>query len=446
MHTDGTDDSESEYVLAIPKTERPEEPEQMPMAEPTMDYNEDNRQQDQNSFSYRDREEEQEIRVVVSEPRAAPREPSERQAEAKASRTAPSGHMSIGAILREARLDRGDDLYLIAEYLRIKPSFLIALENSRFEEFPADAYVIGFLRTYATCLGIDGKAAVDRYRYEMAGRRKKPVLSMPTPVSEGRTPSALVMAGATIVLILIYALWYAISSSDRAEVRTQPSLPTVLQSVPNPAAAGLTAPVQAPAPAAQETPVEPLALTPVPAAPEPETPLPAPQPSPEPEQSSQTVPSGIPPASPGIVVTAQTPISVSKNVFSNSSVKPKEEETPKKADTKEAKAEKKDEKEAKIEKKAESKPRVVIRTTQNSWIMIIDKSGKTIVDRVLKPGEAYTVPNTKGLSMTTGNGAALSVSVDGKEMPKVATGEPRVVRNISLDPKSLEEPSNAENR
>ena len=53
----------------------------------------------------------------------------------------------IGDTLRKARTDKNDDLYLIAEYLCIKPAFLIALENSRYDEFPADAYVIGFLRT-----------------------------------------------------------------------------------------------------------------------------------------------------------------------------------------------------------------------------------------------------------------------------------------------------------
>jgi hypothetical protein len=53
----------------------------------------------------------------------------------------------IGDSLRAARLNRREDLYPIAEYLRIKPAFLVALENSQYDAFPADAYVIGFLRT-----------------------------------------------------------------------------------------------------------------------------------------------------------------------------------------------------------------------------------------------------------------------------------------------------------
>ena len=154
-----------------------------------------------------------------------------------------SGADRIGDTLRAARGARGDDLYHIAEYLCIKPAFLIALENSRYDELPADAYVIGFLRTYANFLGVDGKQAVDRYRYEMAGRRRKPVLSMPIPVSEGRAPTGILMVGATVAVLLIYALWYGLSSSNRAEVNTPPALPVAGQASPAlpDAAAGLTA-------------------------------------------------------------------------------------------------------------------------------------------------------------------------------------------------------------
>ncbi|MDP9126677.1 MAG: helix-turn-helix domain-containing protein, partial [Pseudomonadota bacterium] len=55
----------------------------------------------------------------------------------------------IGEILRRTRERRGDDLHYIAEYLCIRRAFLEALEDSRYEEFPADAYVIGFLRSYS---------------------------------------------------------------------------------------------------------------------------------------------------------------------------------------------------------------------------------------------------------------------------------------------------------
>lgn len=161
----------------------------------------------------------------------------------------------IGDILRRAREKRGDDLQQIADYLCIRRSFLVALENSNYEEFPADAYVIGFLRSYANLLGLDGKEAIDRYRGEMAGRRKKPVLFMPTPVTEGRTPSALIMIGAAVAALLIYIVWYGLSSSDRATVNTPPPLPTTTTSTETTSTAAVVLPppseaIAAPAPAA----------------------------------------------------------------------------------------------------------------------------------------------------------------------------------------------------
>jgi cytoskeleton protein RodZ len=369
----------------------------------------------------------------------------------------------IGDLLREARLERNDDLYLIAEYLCIKPAFLIALENSRYDEFPADAYVIGFLRTYATFLGIDGKEAVDRYRYEMAGRRKKPILSMPIPVSEGRTPSGFVMLGAAFALILIYTLWYSISSADRTNVHTPTPMPTAMQPVPDASdseissAAGLTAPVsQVPPASTSRADSPPLQSTPD---------------KPAESVSAQTS-VVIPPAYPGIIVTAEKqPSSTSskEDFFEKSANAPKMEKkvdvkTEVKAEVKpEVKAEVKQEikAEQKTEIKAEVKPEtkeiktetadkkqeasppaagsshVVIRATQSSWVMVVDSAGNAVFDRVLKVGETYNVPAKPGLSLTTGNGGGIVLSVDGNDLSKISDDGPHVVRDIALDPNRL---------
>ncbi|MDR3425333.1 MAG: DUF4115 domain-containing protein [Alphaproteobacteria bacterium] len=364
--------------------------------------------------------------VVIQEPEPKPAQ----RPEAKQKQNQRSDR--IGDILRTERLKRGDDLYLIAEYLRIKPAFLIAMENSRYDEIPADAYVIGFLRTYANFLGVDGKEAVDRYRYEMAGRRKKPVLSMPTPVSEGRAPSGIIMVGATVVVLLIYALWYGFSSANRAVVNVPPPLPVAVQPLPAAdanAAAGLTAPVAS-------VPAAPAATIPAP------TPTAAePKPASSPPAPTASTPA-IPPAAPGIVVSGELP-AAKDNDLGKSAKESKAEarEAAKEA----AKAEKKAEKEAETEKAQtnhvygdpDAAARIVIRATQNSWVMVTDDSGKTLFDHVLKPGDSYKVPSQPGLSLTTGNGNGIVLSLDGKDLPKVASGAPHLVRNISLDPSHL---------
>ncbi|MFA5040405.1 MAG: RodZ domain-containing protein [Bdellovibrionales bacterium] len=371
---------------------------------------------------------EKEVRVVLSEPRQS------RQ------RTRSD---SIGDLLRETRLRRGDDLYQIAEYLCIKPAFLIALENNRYDEFPADAYVIGFLRTYASFLGIDGKEAVDRYRYEMAGRRKKPILSMPIPMSEGRAPSAIVLISAAAALIFIYSVWYNLSSPDRDKARVPPPLPTATQTIPAPgqnpdAAAGLTAPMPASAP------VTPLQQEAVPAAPAAASSAPSSTPAPatsdKEKKEPQTSAVVIPPASPGIVVVApakdEIPVTPKKEAKAEPKEEPKTEKKTEETTTSDGEGNSEEQKPL-VFGDTEANARIIIHATQNSWIMIADDSGRTLFDRVLKPGESYKVPNQTGLALTTSNGSGITLSLDGKDLPKIAKGPPRMVRNIMLDPNLL---------
>lgn len=335
-------------------------------------------------------------------------------------------------MLRAARLERGDDLYMIAEYLCIKPSFLIALENSRYDEFPADAYVIGFLRTYANFLGLDGKEAIDRYRYEMAGQRHKPVLFMPTPVSEGRAPSIFVLIGAAFAALLIYSLWYAISSPsapvvppDLSEaVATTPpkqTPPTSLpSSEPTPLPSKTNVHEEKPAPTPQSLPKESIdkkgAQAKAPMLDEVE----------EDEEKDILTPPQL--ALPSVVVyTDGKDGTTSIHVSSEENSKAKNTE-----DT--AKTEETDQK---YTNQIISTSRVAIRAVEDSWILIATNDGKTIYDHVLKPGEAYSVPDIPGLLLTTGNGRGIILSLDGQDLPQLATERAQVVRNILLDPDRL---------
>lgn len=70
----------------------------------------------------------------------------------------------VGRALREAREQRGEDLSGIASFLRIKPSYLEALERAEYEVFPGRVYAYGFLRSYADYLGFDGPEVVRRVK------------------------------------------------------------------------------------------------------------------------------------------------------------------------------------------------------------------------------------------------------------------------------------------
>ena len=62
--------------------------------------------------------------------------------------------------LKKKREEFGLDLDRISNDLRIKSQYLLALENNEFQSLPGSAYVIGFIKTYATYLKLDANAIV----------------------------------------------------------------------------------------------------------------------------------------------------------------------------------------------------------------------------------------------------------------------------------------------
>jgi cytoskeleton protein RodZ len=74
----------------------------------------------------------------------------------------------IGGSLREARLKRGLTPADVQKAIRIRDRYLQALEEERWELLPGDAYVKGFLRTYADYLGLDGSLYVEEYNSRFA--------------------------------------------------------------------------------------------------------------------------------------------------------------------------------------------------------------------------------------------------------------------------------------
>ncbi|RLW69959.1 MAG: transcriptional regulator, partial [spirochete symbiont of Stewartia floridana] len=66
--------------------------------------------------------------------------------------------------MRTAREEGGISLDQAVHETNISRSYLIALEEERFEVFTADAYLIGFLRNYSDFLGVDTDRILGQYR------------------------------------------------------------------------------------------------------------------------------------------------------------------------------------------------------------------------------------------------------------------------------------------
>ena len=65
--------------------------------------------------------------------------------------------MTIGAVLAAKRGERGLSIEQVAASTRIRAEHLRALEADELDRFPAQVYAKGYLRTYATYLGLDAQ-------------------------------------------------------------------------------------------------------------------------------------------------------------------------------------------------------------------------------------------------------------------------------------------------
>ncbi|NMB12006.1 MAG: helix-turn-helix domain-containing protein [Firmicutes bacterium] len=71
----------------------------------------------------------------------------------------------VGRMLEEARLRKGITLDKVEADLKIRKSYLLAMESGRWEDLPGYAYATGFLRTYGEYLGLSGDDLVEEYKY-----------------------------------------------------------------------------------------------------------------------------------------------------------------------------------------------------------------------------------------------------------------------------------------
>ena len=71
--------------------------------------------------------------------------------------------MNAGVELRLARVKRGLSREDLSARTKISPAMLEAIEDARFERLPAEIYLRGFLRSYASEVGLTPGALIERY-------------------------------------------------------------------------------------------------------------------------------------------------------------------------------------------------------------------------------------------------------------------------------------------
>ena len=147
-----------------------------------------------------------------------PREPKLVESDSAAEFVVPQelqGERVADTLIR-ARQQLGQDLRSIAEVLCIRYSYLDAIERGQYENLPGATYAVGFVRSYAEFLGLDGDQVVERFKSEVEGLDSQTKLHFPTPAPEGRMPGGAVFLVAALLFAGAYGVWFYLSNKGES--------------------------------------------------------------------------------------------------------------------------------------------------------------------------------------------------------------------------------------
>jgi len=139
----------------------------------------------------------------------------------------------VGALLRQTRERRGLGLDDIAAVLKIRRSHIAAIEESRPEELPGLPYAVGFVRTYAEYLDLDGAEMVRLFKGEVSDVEDRTELVFPAPLKEGRFPGGILVVGSLLLGAAVYGAWYFLSEKETMMAEAPASAPAEVAERPD---------------------------------------------------------------------------------------------------------------------------------------------------------------------------------------------------------------------
>lgn len=378
---------------------------------------------------------------------------------AAAADTAPPVHAGgprhVGEALKARREALGYALPDLAASLRIRLTFLEAIEDGRWGDLPGHAYSTGFLRSYAQIVGLDPGAVLLRFKQDAAGHEPAPELYFPEPVNESRVPGGAVLLLSALLAVAVYGGWYVLSASNRSVGDLVPALPERLSKLIY-GDGTVVEPPPAPTPTLNAGQVEALVEGSSPSAPEVGTagssPLPSPPPRPAvadagtPLPATDTTPVAEGPANdedsevpqlPDLGQTALPPASdpATPDVEPVAAGEAAALPAPPAANAPPATPEQVVPT-GRVFGQADGKVRVTIRAVEDSWVEVKDGKGTLWASRVLRRGDLFRAPDVPGMVLNTGNAGGLVVSLDGRDLAPLGA-KSQVLRGVPLAPETL---------
>ncbi|MDI6714901.1 MAG: DUF4115 domain-containing protein [Thermodesulfovibrio sp.] len=122
--------------------------------------------------------------------------------------------------LKNKRLQLGKSIEEIAEITKIKKSYLIAIEEGKFDELPIEVYTRSYIKIYSELLGVDPQQILREYENYLKSKKSKPdIIELPKiekkekkhflPKPKQKWINAgLIIALVIILILLISKTWH----------------------------------------------------------------------------------------------------------------------------------------------------------------------------------------------------------------------------------------------
>jgi cytoskeletal protein RodZ len=129
---------------------------------------------------------------------------------------------SLGETLRKTREDKGLDIDAVARDTNIARRYLVALEEENFDQFPAEAYALGFMKNYGEYLGLDTDELLSLYKALKIQETPVPDVLLFKPKSSAA--SKLLPAAIILFVLLGGGGAYFFLSRDKPETEVEPAV------------------------------------------------------------------------------------------------------------------------------------------------------------------------------------------------------------------------------
>ena len=141
---------------------------------------------------------------------------------------------NLGEYLRAVREHKDLSLVQVAEVTRVRRLYLGAIETGDLTPLPSRPFAVGYVRAYAKALGLDGDAAVARFKSEHPEADQQ--LRAPVGVEAERGQRRLVIYAGAAVLVMAIGLWNVAQRSLISNAPAGPAMPALAQALPTPPA------------------------------------------------------------------------------------------------------------------------------------------------------------------------------------------------------------------